>query len=225
MKAYEEAKLLVDESKRIQVLSSKNWVPGLIGLIAGKITEEYLRPSIAISIGKTISKGSARSIDGVNIVEVIREFEDILVDVGGHPGAAGFSIETEKIEVFKTKIEKYNFDYEQGEQVLEIDAEIKINKLTKNLVEQLQKFQPFGFKNPRPIFTTKSMKVSDIKTVGQGKHLKFKADNIDAIAFNMGQLQSTLQNGQQIDLAYTPEIDTYNGNDKLQLKVKNIKLQ
>ncbi len=224
MDAYEEAKLMVDESKSIHVLSSKNWVPGLIGLIAGKAAEEYLRPSIAISIGEIVSKGSARSVDGINIVEVIREFEDILIDVGGHPGAAGFSIETRHIEVFKTKIEKYNFDYEQGEQVLGIDAEVKCDQLTKDMVESLQKFQPFGFKNPRPVFAAYSMIVSDIRTVGEGRHLKFKADNIDAIAFGMGTLVTTLSNGQSVDLAYTPEIDTYNGSDKIQLKVKDIKI-
>lgn len=225
MEAYKEAKLLMDGNKRIQVLSSKNWVPGLIGLIAGKITEEYLFPSIAISIGKTVSKGSARSVDGVNIVEAIREFSDILIDVGGHPGAAGFSIKTKHIEVFKARIEKYNFDYIQSEQALEVDTEVKSNQLTKDLVESLQKFQPFGFKNPRPVFASYSMQISDIKTVGQGKHLKFKVDNIDAIAFGMGDLQNSLQNGQQVDLAYTPEMDNYNGNEKLQLKVKDIKLQ
>lgn len=238
MDAYEEAKLLVDENKKIQVLASKNWAPGLIGLIAGKITEEYFYPSIAISIGEKVSKGSARSVDGVNIVEVIREFSDILIDVGGHPGAAGFSIETKHIEVFKSRIEKYNFDYIQSDQVLEIDAEVKIDQLTKGLVEILQKFQPFGFKNPRPVLATYGMKVSDIRTVGEGKHLKFKvsppvilsgaqrsegSNVIDCIAFGMGDLQATLQNGQLTDIAFTPEIDTYNGSDKLQLKVKDIK--
>lgn len=223
--AIDEARILVDQSKKIYVLSSSNWVPGIIGLIAGRITEEYFKPSIAISVGEKISKGSARSVDGVNIVEVIRSFEDILIDVGGHPGAAGFSIETRHIEIFKKRIEKYEFVLTDGEEgVLEIDAEVESNKLSKALVMQLQKFQPFGFKNPRPILATKNMRISDIKTVGQGKHLKFKADNIDCIAFNLGQLSDTIKNGQQIDLAFTPEIDSYNGLEKLQLKVKDLKI-
>lgn len=66
------------------------------------------------------------------------------------------------------------------------------------------------------------MQISDLRTVGQGKHLKFKVNNIDAIAFGMGQLESQLQNGQQIDVAYNLELDTYNGAEKLQLKVKDI---
>ncbi len=223
--AIEEAKLLVNQNKKIHILSSRNWTPGIIGLIAGKITEEYYRPTIAISVGEKISKGSARSIDGINIVEVIRSFEDILIDVGGHPGAAGFSIETKHIEVFKTRIEKYSFSLEgEMEEDLKIDAEVENKRLSKSLVEDLQKFQPFGFKNPRPVLATYGVIISDIRTVGQGKHLKFKADNIDCIAFNMGGLESMLQNGQQIDLAYTPEIDNYNGSEKLQLKVKDIRI-
>lgn len=221
--AIEEAKLLIDITKKVHVLSSKDWSMGIIGLIAGKISDEYYRPTIAISLGEKVSKGSARSIDGVNIVEVIRTFSDILIDVGGHPGAAGFSIETQHVEIFKTKIEKHLDSLPELEQALNVDIEVETKQLTKSLVEQLQKFEPFGFENPRPIFATEGMQVSDVRTVGEDKHLKFKADNIDAIAFGMGELASTLSNGQLVDLAYTPELDTYDGNQKLQLKVKDIK--
>ncbi len=223
--AVEQAKLLIDTQNNIHVLSSKDWSPGIIGLIAGRITQEYYRPTIAISLGKEISKGSARSINGINIVEVIRKHADILVDVGGHPRAAGFSILTKNIDGFKKRLEELVITLpDEVEQVLEIEAEIKVNKLTKDLVDDLKKFEPFGFGNPRPIFTTDAVQISDIRTVGEGKHLKFKADGLDAIAFGMGDLANTLTNGQSIDLAYTPEIDSYNGNEKLQLKVKDIRI-
>lgn len=220
--AVEQAKLLIDTQNNIHVLSSKDWSPGIIGLIAGRITEQYYRPTIAISLGKEISKGSARSINGINIVEVIRKYSDILVDVGGHPGAAGFSIKTKHVEIFKKRIEEYTLDLPQIEQILQVDAEISAGDLNKSLMADLQKFEPFGFGNPRPIFATYNVQISDVRTVGEGKHLKFKSDGIDSIAFGRGQLQSTLTNGQQIDLAYTIDIDTYNGFEKLQLKVKDI---
>lgn len=218
--AIEEAKNLVVVENSIHVLYSPNWSAGIIGLIAGRVTEEFYRPSIAISVGKEISKGSARSIDGINIVELIRKHADILIDVGGHPGAAGFSIETDKIEIFKKRLEKEKIKV--GEQVLEIDAEVSSGQLTKKLVDDLTKFEPFGFGNPRPILATRGMKISDIRTVGNGKHLKFKADNLDAIAFGMGDMMNVLQNGQQIDLAYSLDLDDYNGFEKLQLKVKDL---
>lgn len=221
--AIEQARALVVKENSIHVLYSQKWPSGIIGLIAGKIVEEFSSPAIAISVGETISKGSARSINGLNIVEIIRKHSDILIDVGGHPGAAGFSISTDKIEIFKKRLEEEEIILPE-ERVLEIDAELDIKQLTKSLVEQLQRFEPFGFRNPRPIFATRGLKVSGLRTVGQGKHLKFKADGLDAIAFSMGDLESMLQNGQQVDLAYNLELDTYNGFEKLQLKVKDFQL-
>lgn len=222
--ALEQAKTLVDNKKNIHVLYSKEWSSGIIGLVAGRISEEYYRPTIAISLGETVSKGSARSIDGINIVELIRKHTDILIDVGGHPGAAGFSILSKHVEIFKKRLEEHTVDLEvQTERVLEIDAKLTLNQLTKKLIKDLEKFAPFGFGNPRPIFTTSGIQISDIRTVGNGKHLKFKASAIDCIAFNMGESANLLQNGQLVDLAYTPEIDSYNGFEKIQLKVKDIK--
>ncbi len=219
--AMDEAIVLVNEKNSIHVLHSKNWSAGIIGLIAGKVTEQYFRPSVAISVGETISKGSARSINGINIVELIRKHSDILIDVGGHPGAAGFSILTEKIEVFKKRMEAEEI-FIPEEKVLEIDAIVEKEKLGKKLVLELAKFEPFGFGNPKPILATYKMVISDIRTVGSGKHLKGKADGIDFIAFGMGKLESSLKNGQQVDIAYNLELDDYNGFEKLQLKVKDV---
>lgn len=222
--AYEQAKTFVDQEKKIHVLTSSDWPSGIIGLIAGKICEEYSRPAIAISVGEEIAKGSARSIPGINIVEVIRQHADILIDVGGHPGAAGFSILSEHIEIFKKRLEEYVIDLPTEERVLEIDAEIDSQKLTKNLVDNLRKFEPFGFGNKKPVLATLNMQLSDIRTVGDGKHLKGKADGLDFIAFGMGELADILKSTPKADLAYSLELDTYNGNEKLQLKVKDIKL-
>jgi len=224
MQALEQAKLLIDESQKIHVLASKDWSSGIIGLVAGRICDEYARPAIAISLGQEVSKGSGRSIDGINIVEIIRQQEDILIDVGGHPGAAGFSILNKHIETFKKRLEDYVFILPESEKVLEIEAELESKQLSKSLCRMLLKFEPFGMNNRRPTFATNGMQVSDLRTVGSGKHLKFKTDNIDAIAFGMGSLESQLQNGQLVALAHTPEIDTYNGANKLQLKVKDIKI-
>lgn len=223
--ALEQARKLVDSKKKIHILASKDWSQGIIGLIAGRITEESIRPAIAISIGESVSKGSARSIDGVNIVEVIRTCSDILIDVGGHPGAAGFSIENKHIEVFRSRIEKLVVDLpDEVSEVLEIEARVESRELTKKLINQIADFEPFGFGNPKPVFATYNMRVSDIRTVGEGKHLKFKADDIDAIAFGMGELSGSLTTGQLIDLAYNLELNVYNGFEKIQLKVKDIKI-
>lgn len=223
LNALEQAKLLVDSTKKIHVLASKDWSAGIIGLVAGRVCEQYYRPAIAISIGKEISKGSARSIDGINIVEVIRRHADILIDVGGHPGAAGFSLLSKHIDIFRQRLEDHIVVLPQEEKVLEIEAEVESSELSKKLVSEIGRFEPFGMGNKKPVLATRQMEISDIRTVGEERHLKGKADGVDFIGFGMGEQSALLQNGQRLDFAYNLDLDTYNGNEKLQLKVKDIK--
>ncbi|MBI2596059.1 single-stranded-DNA-specific exonuclease RecJ [Candidatus Daviesbacteria bacterium] len=220
----EQAKILVNGNgnKKIYVLDSKNWSPGIIGLIAARICEEYYCPAIAISVGPTHSRGSARSIKGINIVGLIRECSDLLVGIGGHPGAAGFSILNENIPQFRKRLEELVEKIPKTETTLEIEAEIPVGQLTKSLVKEIEKFEPFGFGNPRPVLVTRAMRISEIRTVGGGKHLKLKADGIDAIGFGMGEMEKDLKQGQLLDVAYYLEINKFNGSETLQLKVKDV---
>lgn len=220
--AVDEAKLLIDTEQKIHVLASKDWSQGIIGLVAGKICDEYYRPAIAISVGEEISKGSARSIDGINIVEVIREHADILIDVGGHPGAAGFSLLSKHIEVFKKRLAIQKIILPEEEKILEIEAEVKPEEITKKIVSELEKFEPFGMSNRKPVFATFNLEISDLRTVGAGKHLKGRAGRTDFIAFGMGELLDSLHEGQRADFAYNLELNNYNGQEKLQLKVKDL---
>src|SRR5207247_2117578 len=103
-----------------------NWIPGIIGLVAGRICEEYHLPAVVISEGEFQSKGSARSVDGIDIIETIRRCSDILIDVGGHPKAAGFSLETTKLKVFKNRIEEI-FEKIKVNTVVESDFEAVID--------------------------------------------------------------------------------------------------
>lgn len=241
--AADQARLLIKKNgfKKIHILHSKNWAPGIIGLIAARVTEEYYTPAIALSVGATHSKGSARSIQGINIVEVIRKCSDILVDVGGHKGAAGFTIANEYIEEFKVRIEKFMDSLpvseeqflETSEAPLQVEAEVESKNLTKPLAKEIEKFAPFGMGNPRPLLATKGMEVSDIRTLKDGKHLKFKVEDtersrsaqpIDCIAFNMGHLKDLLKPGRLVDLAFYLEINKFNGKETLQLKVKDLKI-
>lgn len=227
-KAYEEARVLAEKNtgKKIHVLYSQSWHPGIIGLVAARITEQYFMPTIAISVSEEVSKGSARSIEGINITEVLRSCSELLVDVGGHAGAAGFSVKTKTIEIFKKKIEEVMDKNKASvsEKFLTIEAKLPFSKINKTLVKKLEDFEPFGLENPQPLFASFNMKLTDIRTVGSGKHLKFKAEGIDAIAFNMGELETFLQSGQMVNLAYGMEINQFNGNETLQLKVKDIQL-
>lgn len=223
--AIESAKLkITDEIKSIYVLSDSSWHPGIIGLVAGRMMEETRKPTIAIAIGENHSKGSARSINGINIVEVIRKCEDLMVAVGGHPGAAGFTILTEKIPEFEKRVRQV-LDNETtlDEYNLEIDAQVETSKLSLNVAKEIAKLDPFGIKNPKPILATFNTRLSDINTVGSGKHLKGKADGIDFIAFNKGDMADILQDGLLVDLAYHLEINKFRGSEKPQLIVKDLR--
>ncbi len=224
IKAIEEASLQIDKNGHVHVVVSPNWIPGIIGLIAARLSEEYSRPAIAISVGETMAKGSARSIPGVNIVESLRQCRELLIDVGGHAGAAGFSLESKNVELLKIKLEELIIKQEAVEKELEIEAILATKELNRKLLDLLEEFEPFGAGNPKPVFGSKNMKITDIKSVGGGKHLKFLADGIEAIAFGRGELRGILKEGQLLSVAYNLELNTFNGNSRLQLKVKDIGL-
>ncbi len=230
--AISEAKVIVDqllkdqtEQQKIIVVHSKNWVPGIIGLVASRLADEYHIPTIVISEGESQSKASARSLQGINIVETIRKCADLLIDVGGHPAAAGFTIANENIAKFKERINTAIDEIkEHYVDEVAIEYELSASQVNQRLVTQLEDFEPFGLGNEKPLFACRNMMINDIKTVGEGKHLKFKANNVDVIAFSKGDLAGLLNPGQTLDLAFHLEINKFNGRETLQLNVVDLLL-
>jgi len=223
-----------DTLKKLIFISHESYNQGVIGLVAGKLVEEFYRPAIVVSKGEFISKASARSVSGFNIVEAIRSCSDILVDVGGHPMAAGFTVETARLEILQERMEEIaakQLTEEQLIRTLHIDMEIPLEAVTEDLWNALRDFEPFGFGNAEPVFMTRTVLVKDARLVGKdGKHLKLRITNhesritIDAIAFGMGELYGKLKSDQPVDIAYTIDMNVWNGSKKLQLKVKDVQL-
>lgn len=226
--AVEKALQLYDKDQLIGVLHHAEWHEGVIGLVASRLVETHHRPMIAISRGEVFSKGSARSIPGFNIVEAIRQSGEFLTDAGGHPMAAGFTIETRHIEAFTKKINVYAQNTIKEEiltPVVGIECELAVLDINRQNFSTVQKFEPFGQGNPQPIFLTKGMLVGDISTVGQNsRHLKLVLNGLSAIAFGKGELRSQIRPGYKLDIAYTIAEDNYNGLGKLQLKIKDLKI-
>jgi len=216
----------------IIVMASKNYHEGVIGLAAARIVEEFYRPAIVLSKKGDISKASARSISGFNIIEAIRNLEDLYIEGGGHPMAAGFSIETKNIEKFGKKINAYaksRLTKDILSKKLRIDLEVDFSALNQDLYKNLLEFEPTGLGNPGPTFTTKGVEVLDARTVGQlARHLKLRLRQnghiFDAIYFGGGEIYSTLTPDTKIDIAYQFEDNTWNGHKNLQLKIKDIKV-
>ncbi|MEJ2441540.1 MAG: DHHA1 domain-containing protein [Patescibacteria group bacterium] len=206
---------------------------GVIGLAASRLVEEFYKPTIIVSKGKKISKASARSIKGFDIVKALRLLEDLLIDVGGHPMAAGFSIETKNLSKFKTEFNKKAerlINKKLLKKELKIDLEVDFNLLTRKLVNKLAVFEPTGIGNPAPVFSTKKVAVIDVRVVGKtGRHLKLKLQRdgklFDAIAFGLGELSMKLSLGSVIDIAYKLEENVWNGTSSLQLNIGDIKIK
>ncbi len=218
-------------TRKIIVIDHESYHQGVIGLIAGKLVERYYLPAIVIARGEGVSKASARSVTGFNIIEAINKAGDLLLGAGGHPMAAGFTIETEKIILFKEKIAaiaQVGITPEMLERSLRIDTLLPLTLVTRDLWQKLQSFAPFGTNNPEPTFGGEA-RIEEIRTVGQdGKHLKLKASDpsgkivFDGIAFNKGEMVTKLGVGDLIKIAYTIDNNIFNHREALQLKIKDI---
>lgn len=220
--------------QKLIFVSHESYNQGIIGLVAGKLVEEYYRPSVVLFKGETISKGSARSIAGFNIVEAIKLCSDLLIDVGGHPMAAGFTVETKNLDALKGRLEEFaekELNEDSLKRVLRIDTEIPLQLANEELWNAMQGFQPFGFGNLEPVFATSNVHIADMRMIGKdNKHLKLQVSSLDspisinAVAFNMGNLYPELRPDKPIDIAYSIDMNEWNGSRKLQLKIKDIRL-
>src|SRR3989344_4868229 len=218
--------------KSLLFISHESYQQGVIGLVAGKLVEEFYKPAIVVSIGEKFSKASARSVSGFNIIEFIRSASELLVDAGGHPMAAGFTVETTKLlKLQKVLEEKAELILTEDLLIrsLKIDCELPLEFIDINLYESLQKLAPFGMGNPEPTFLSKKAVVEDLRLVGaEGKHLKLNVKcqmsnvKFGGIGFGMGKMFSKIKIGDRIDIAYTIDINEWNGEQRLQLKIKDI---
>ena len=212
-------------------MADESYHEGVIGLAASRLVDEFHRPAIVISKGRDLSKASARSIPGFNIIESIRRLQDLFVAGGGHPMAAGFSLVTTNLEVFIKRFEEVNSQYltdEIMERKLKIDTELKFMDITDKLVDTIESFEPTGIGNPTPIFVSQGAEIKGVRPVGrESKHLKFtlKQDTLtfDAIAFGMGERLPDLKVGHKLDVVYSLEKNVWNGSTSLQLKIKDLK--
>lgn len=231
-------------SDKLLFIADKSFHPGIIGLIAGRLTEQYYLPSIIIAIDGSLAKGSCRSIKELNMVKTLREFSHLFVDLGGHPGAAGFTIKTKNIPQLKKKITKLinkNLSDKKLKADTFIDAQMKLSAVTVKNCQLMKKLEPFGMGNPEPLFILKDIRITDKRLLGSKKeHLKLKVDdpettkkenitthlnnspNIDIIAFRQGDSGQDLKVGDLITVIACLNLNIWNGYTTPQLIVKEI---
>jgi single-stranded-DNA-specific exonuclease len=218
----------------VAVIAGEGWHRGVIGLASSRITDKIYRPSLVISLENGIGHGSARSIEGYHLLDGLDYCAELFEKFGGHAAACGFTIKQENIESLREKINEHaakNIPEENLIPEIKIDATISSASLNLKLVEDLKRLEPYGAGNWKPIFVTKDLSLIDEPFVMKEKHLKlklrdresrqFEAVWWDGVEKSKGQ---TLKANSSIELAYTPEGNTWNGNTRLQLVVADLKI-
>lgn len=217
------------EEKKIFVLYGKNWHPGVIGIVASKILSNYHRPTLMISVDGEIARGSARSVDGVNIVEVLSEAGDILDEFGGHKMAAGFSLRADKIKLLEERLNDIMERYDPGilHSRIQIDARIKLSDIDEPLIADLERLRPYGNGNPEPTFLVEDLLIDRVKSVGQnGNHLRIffreGTKRFEAIGFGLSELSHDLNltgGMKRADVVVNVWKNTWNGVERYQLNI------
>jgi len=221
---------LVAENKLL-LLAGENWHPGVIGIVASQVVDAFSRPTVLIGVNNGVGRGSARSVDGFNIFEILNTCHDLFLDFGGHEGAAGFEITSENIPELRRRLNfeaDQKIDYNDLIPQLKIDAEIQPEQINLGLIEELERLAPFGEGNPEPVFMIRDLSLSEYKQVGsRGKHLKAwfsrGAAKLETIGFGLGSRVEKLDYGRTYDIAFNLSSNEYNGFESAQLSLVDVR--
>ena len=217
---------------RMLVVHGEDWHLGVIGLIAGRLSEVYGRPSaVCTGVRKDGTfTGSARTSGGYNIVEAIFRCADLLSEFGGHAEAAGFTLPAKKLEAFRDRLIRDANQALTEEALirrLEVDVELDASDISLESVSLIEALEPFGPLNESPCFMVKDCSVRASNSVGGGKHLKMRLQIekqvVEAIWWRQGALTGTLSAGKRVDVAFSLVKNIWNGHEKVELEVKDVR--
>lgn len=205
------------------VLYSNGWHPGVIGIIASRIVKQFGVPCAVLSLNDSIAKGSLRTANNINLYNILEQCSDLLIQFGGHSGAAGVTINEDSIEDFKNKFENLiaEYDFDSGE-LIELECDINFENIKIQLVREIEKMEPFGNGNPFPIFSTNNVTIKNKKIIKE-KHLELllEEDSIQhrAIWFNF---RKPLPTANIVNVAFSIQKDSYRGGDNIVLNIVDI---
>lgn len=203
--------------------------PGIVGLAASKLVEQYYRPAIVGFRSEEFTRASCRSIPEFHITHALEQCSDLFTQYGGHAAAAGFTVPNKNLNELNTRLNKLAEDALYGKEIhpsLDIDVEVNLIDLKPALLREMDRLEPTGQSNPSPVFISRDVYVRGAKAVGRdSSHLKLILSDgritFDAIAFRFGHLIADIPG--QIDIAFAFEINEFNGRKSLQLNIKDIK--
>jgi single-stranded-DNA-specific exonuclease len=234
----EEVRILANtrfKDKKFIFAAEEHYPIGIAGLVAGKIADEFRKPTAVFQKEEGVSRGSFRSIPEINIIGLLEKCGPYLLKCGGHNQAAGVTVANEKAGDFFKHLGDLIEKELEGKKCLpeiEIDAELAITDVDFELAQAIAGFAPFGEGNKDPVFLMKNLVIVELRTVGNGdRHIKLflrapdsSPKMFEAIGFNLNEKFNYLKNGDVIDVVFNLEIDSWNGNKKIQLKLIDLKI-
>lgn len=232
-KGKEEAIQLIETTElkndRVLVVYLPDCHESLAGIIAGRIREKYHKPAFVLTKGEKSAKGSGRSIESYSMYEELVKCADLMVQFGGHPMAAGLSIEEENIEKFRRQLnENCTLTEEDLRPKVVIDVPMPVSYITKELVEQISLLEPFGKGNTKPIFAQKGLRVLDSNIIGKNKNVvKLKLLDPQGVTMEgiyFGETEdfvNFIRERNSISVTYYPEINRFRGRESLQIIIQN----
>jgi len=211
------------------VLAREGWHPGVIGIVASRIVEEFGRPAILIALDGDVGKGSGRSISAMHLHKALSECRDVLLRFGGHRAAAGVTIERSRVDEFAKRFNYVASTMLTREDLIpevKIDLEVAIDGANEELERLLRHFEPFGMGNPTPVLVARGMTISAIPRIVGRDGLKLKLSTgggeLEAIGWGMGDRAGEFQVGMPVDIAFRLERDEYRGHSRLQARIADI---
>jgi single-stranded-DNA-specific exonuclease len=213
---------------RVIVLAGENWHPGVIGIVASRLADRFYRPAIMISLDGKLGKGSGRSIERFHLFDYLLRCRDCLSGFGGHEAACGITIEKDRIDDFRQRINEEaarDSDESVFSPKLDIDMDVQLGMLSEKVIEEIECMSPFGTDNPKPVLASRRLKVKDgPRQIGKNGFKMLVGDGrmiCEAVSFGRSPLDMPAP-GSEVDIAYVPSINDWQGIRSIQLELKDI---
>ncbi|MFW5967749.1 MAG: single-stranded-DNA-specific exonuclease RecJ [Persicimonas sp.] len=226
--ALERASEQVERDCRVLLVAGVEWPRGVLGIVASRLMEQFHRPAIMVGIEDGEASGSARSIEGIDILSVLERCDEFLSTYGGHTAAAGLSFDSEHVDALRDRLDEAAVaelrDRPLPAPSLSIDGRVQLGHLDDNFVRDLKRLEPFGMGNPEPIFMTEEARASRVRIVGEN-HLRARfrdgSGALDGIGFSLGERKPLLN--EPVAIAYAPRFSVFRGRGRLELHLKAIR--
>ena len=234
----EEAESLVHrqidmEKDRVIVLASEIFHPGVIGIAASRLVDKYNRPTVLIALEAGQGKGSGRSIPRFNLFKAFTHCSGHLIQFGGHAYAAGLSIKEDQVDAFRNTMNEVGHRYLTEEDLIpevQVDTELDLEEIDRSLFSRMALLEPFGAENPVPCFLSRGVKFQEVKFIGKKKnHVRFRVQQgkgrIEGVGFGFADVFESVDPAKDLfDIAFELNLSTWNGREKLELKLLDIRL-